>query len=129
MATYGRVEQITYQANADLSNKQYHIMRLAAAGVVDVASSSAAGSQSTIAGVLINKPRINLGAAVGIRGESKVVAGAAIAAGAPLTSNGSGRAITANSGDFTLGVAQEAAGVDGDLIRCLLRIPAVRLTY
>lgn len=51
-----------------------------------------------------------------LEGISKVVAGAAVAAFAPVTSNASGRAITATTGQRQAGVALEAASANGDII-------------
>jgi len=53
---------------------------------------------------------------VRIEGISKVVAGAAVAIGAPVTSNASGRAVTATTGQRGAGVALQTAAANGDLI-------------
>jgi len=54
----------------------------------------------------------------------KVEAGAAVSAGASLQSNGSGQAITAVSGigNFTTGIAVDAAAGAGEVIRSLFLV-------
>lgn len=56
---------------------------------------------------------------VEVMGLVEVVAGAAIAAGAPVTSDAEGRAITARQGRV-VGLAFDAAAAAGDIIRVLL---------
>lgn len=55
-----------------------------------------------------------------VLGISYVVAGGAITAGALVTSNASGRAVTAAVGNIPAGVALQAAAADGDPIAVLL---------
>lgn len=80
---------------------------------------SAAGTDVTIGVALI-------GAAAGESvpfqsyGKSKVVAGAAVALNAQVTSDASGRAVTVATGNTSLGIAMEAAGAAGDVIEVLL---------
>ena len=118
----GDIDTITAQAAADLSGKQYHLMRLSGAGLCNVAS-HAAGAAGTLFGVLQNKPTSGHAATLAYEGESKVVAGGNISANAYITTNGSGRATAASSGNMVAGIALEAAAADGDVIRCLLRQP------
>jgi len=123
MATYG--EQQAYPglvAAADLSGKQYHVMRLSAAETTNQASLA---TDSAIAGVLQNKPESGEAATVAYAGFSKVVAGAAVSANALITSNSSGRAVAVASGGMAIGRAMIAAGADGDVIEALL-FPPVR---
>ncbi len=126
MAEFGRVTARTMQANSDMRTVQHHILRQSSAGFSDVASNPGGGHVDVI-GVLQNKPNSAQNAAVGIMGETKVVAGGTCTAGAMLAPNGSGRAIDATSGDFTVGMGLEAATTDGEKIRMLLRIPSVQL--
>lgn len=114
----GRLETITgLTAAADLSGKQYHIVRGSAANAVNQASNAAATS---VLGVLQNKPKITEAAAVGFLGVSKIVAGAAVTAMDLISTNASGRAITCVSGAVYIGRALEAAGADGDVITAVL---------
>ena len=48
--------------------------------------------------------------------QPEVEAGAAIAAGAPITSNANGKAVTAGVGEIAIGFAVEGADADGDII-------------
>lgn len=104
----------TLEAAADLSAKQYHIVRLSAANLCNQASLA---TDSDTIGVLQNKPQSGEFATVAFAGLSKVVAGAAITAGDVFSSNGSGRAITVVSGDLgmSVGRAITAPGADGDV--------------
>jgi len=103
----------TMKAAADLSGVQYHIMRQDAAHSCNVASEAV---NSTMIGILQNKPESGENATIADEGISKVVAGAAITQGLHVTCNGSGRAAAVGSGDVALGRALEAAGADGDII-------------
>lgn len=121
MAEFGDLETIAgLAAAADLSGKQYHLVRLSAAWTVNQASEAA---NSALLGVLQNKPKSGEAATVADGGTSKVVAGAAITAGAVLSTNGSGRAIAVVSGAVAFGQALTAAGADGDVISARLMKP------
>lgn len=126
MALYSNDIQLTFSAAEDLRQRQYHIMRLNAAGTVAV--SSGGSTQQLVGGVLQNKPNTGQAAAVTVAGEAKVYCGSAVTANNMVTANASGRAINASSGDWTVGMALEA-GNSGEVIRVLLRVPAVRITY
>ena len=128
MAETGRFFARTMKANADLRTKQYHILRATAAGVTDQASNPGGGPDDII-GILGNKPNTDQGAMVVHGGEYKVVAGAAVTANAMITTNSSGRAVSGavTSGDWALGQALEAAAADGDLMRCLISMPATQV--
>lgn len=58
--------------------------------------------------------------AVQTNGIAKVTAGAAVARGALVASDATGRAVTAATGDTTAGLALMAAGAAGDVIEVLL---------
>lgn len=128
MATFSDVVARTMQVGVDARTNQYHIMRADAAGITDVASNPG-GDGNEVIGVLQNKPNSGQAATIAYLGETKVVAGnATVTVNALLTTNGSGRAVDATSGDFVVGQALEAtSGGDGEIIRMLLRIPAVQL--
>lgn len=109
-------------AAADLSLKQYHFMRLV--GTTERSVNQASFDTSTeLLGVLVNKPKADEFASVKQIGETFIVAGAAINANALLTTNSSGRAVTAGSGDMVGARAVIAAGGDGDKIRVMACIP------
>lgn len=110
---------ITLATAADLSGAQYAIVRVSAADTCNLASNAAA---QDMVGVLQNKPAATGRAAqVRVLGETKVVAGAAITAGDLVTTNGSGRAAAATSGQMILGQAISTAANDGELLRVLLK--------
>jgi hypothetical protein len=112
-------EQITMAktADADLSAKAYHILRVTGAYTTNQASFR---QDTSLWGVLETKPRTGENAALVVFGFTKVVAGAATTAGATLTTDSSGRAINAQSGDHVLGWGKEAAGATGDIISCFV---------
>ena len=76
-----------------------------------------AGAGESADGVLQNKPDSGQAVAAAISGDtSKVVAGAAVAAGALVASNGSGQGITATTGDYILGKCVTAVANSGELM-------------
>lgn len=121
MAEYGPLE--TYPgvtAAADLSGKVYHLVRFSAARTVNQASEAV---NSGLAGVLQNKPDASgQPATVAYLGVSKVVAGGTITANDWLTTDSSGRAITAASGDMICGRAL-VAGAAAATITAFLQPP------
>lgn len=118
MASMDRVKPISLEAAADLSASQFRFVELSAGKVALVN-----GAGDAAIGVLMNKP-----SAAGQPAEVapidgsvvKVVAGAAVAVDVKVSSDASGRAITAVSTHHHLGFALEAAGAAGDIIRVLL---------
>lgn len=66
-------------------------------------------------GVLQDDVPIGRYATAKVRDTSKMVAGAAVAAGAKLTTDASGRFVTAATGNTIVGRAREAAAAAGDL--------------
>jgi hypothetical protein len=103
-------------AAVDLSANQFYIVKITAARQVNL--TAAVGDVAY--GILQNKPTLGQAADVGILGVTKAVAGAAISAAARLTSDTSGRVITAASTNQRLGVALEAATAAGQLITIAL---------
>lgn len=109
-------------AAADLRTKQYHFMRFV--GTTERSVNQASLDTSTeLAGILVNQPNTNEHASIKYQGETFAIAGAAVSANALLTTNSSGRAVTAGSGDMVGGRAVVAAGGDGDKIRVVACIP------
>jgi hypothetical protein len=121
MAEFGRQENFTAVAAADLSRKQYHFVRLSGADTKINQASEAA--HSSLVGVLQNKPQTEEFANVAYAGLSKVVAGGAIPVNAIITTNGSGRAVQVASGQMAAGRALDAAGGDGEVITALIWHP------
>ncbi len=104
-------------AAGDLSAEQHTFMLCDANG-----RAAQAGAGVDVVGALQNDPSA-LGEAANIMatGISKVVAGAAVAAGAQVMSDSTGRAITATgTGAFVAGVALEAAANADEIIAVLL---------
>lgn len=120
MATYSALETLTVEAAADLSGKQYHIIRGAGLNLCNVASDA---TNSDMLGVLQNKPQSGEFACVADGGESKVVAGGTVTVYDYVTCNGSGRAATVASGQMAFGQALETSGADGEIITARLMKP------
>lgn len=117
MATTQAEKSITLKAAADLSTNQGYFVEVTAAQTVNVCNAIT----DIAVGVLRNKPdAAGKAAEVAIEGTTKVIAGAAIAAGAKVAPMASGKAQTAASTQFPRGIALDAAGADGDEIEILL---------
>jgi hypothetical protein len=129
MAEYGEMRTETFKAAADLRNCLYHIMRFVGAGAganpptTNIASNAAALKAVGVIGVLQNAPNTNEHASIAFLGRSKVVGGGTVTGGQYVTTNGSGRAVNAASGDLTIGVALQTAVTDGEIISVLLQPP------
>ncbi len=109
----------TLVAGEDLSAANHRFLALSAENTLIRAT----GPTDAIAGVQDDVPFAAAGAQVGYRqliGPSLVEAGAAIAAGARVTSDGVGRAVTASTGQQFHGLAQKAALAAGDLISIIM---------
>jgi hypothetical protein len=108
------VEQIiskwSAKAAADLSTKQYTLVKLGAGNTINVASAA-----TDAAFVLIDKPKSGQYGTLALAGITKVVAGGSITAGQKLASNASGQAAVAATGNAVIGQALEDA-VAGDLV-------------
>lgn len=108
-----------FKSNADLSAKQYYIVKLTADDTVDLA----AAATDIIVGVLYNKPKaptngkydnaqVRLASAAGT---TRVVAGGTINRGDFITSDANGKAVaTTTTGDNVIGRALQSA-VAGDI--------------
>lgn len=108
----------TLLANADLSSSQYLF------GVVNSSSKIAvAGAGVAATGVINNAPTADLPVELIVTGVARVKASAAIAAGAKVASTAAGKAVTAATTAFVMGIALEAAGADNEIIAVLLHSP------
>jgi hypothetical protein len=93
-------------AGVDLTNYRYHLVKMNSGG--DVIPCSAAGE--AVLGVLQDNPSVaGRGAGVAFNGITKCIAGAAIARGAFVATNASGRAVTASKGVTDTGDTGAAA--------------------
>lgn len=118
MATHTEGNYLSRAAGADLSAKQYYIVKTDASGNIVLA---AAGTDK-ILGVLNNAPKNTDTADVAVisgNGTGKVIAGGSIAKDAYLTSDASGKAVaTTTGGDIVFGRALAAAS-SGDVFEYL----------
>jgi len=100
MAREESLISVSLEAGADLSAGQYKFVLVAADGQVDIVGSAGGDAD----GILQNDPAAaGRAATIGVLGISKVLLGGTVAAGAKVQSDGSGRAITAATGDHVLG--------------------------
>lgn len=110
----------TVEASGDLSSSQFLFVTIDSNGQAAVA-----GDGVVVVGVLQDKPAAQ-GRACSIYGSgsiSKVKAGAAVAAGAKVSSDAAGKAVTAASGEYIAGIALDAASAANQLISVLLFFP------
>lgn len=105
----------TVTASADLSAKKHYLVAVSGANTVGLAT---VGSQAV--GSLGNKPESGIGAEVLTGIIQPVVAGEAIAAGADVAPDSTGRARTALVDDYVVGTALTAAAAAGAEFRCLM---------
>jgi hypothetical protein len=106
-------------ASADLQTKQFFFVKVDGSKTVGLA-----GDGEAVAGVLQNKPDTGQAATVwGPGAVTKVVAGAAIAAGANVSSDAAGKGKTSTSGDYIVGHAVDAVSADGEVVTVTLTTP------
>ncbi len=123
MAAYteGQMKIGTLKAAADLSGKQYHIVKLASATTVNVCSAIT----DVPIGILLNKPESGEVAEICIAGISKIIADGTIAAGNLLGTSADGQADAIAAGTdttvYTIGQAIGAASA-GETFTALISI-------
>ena len=106
-------------AGEALTAAKYHIVQLDASGNIEIGE----GATDLLVGVLQNKPASGGAALYRFAGTTKVIASAAIAIGALVTSAADGEAVTTTTDkDVVVGRALEAAAAQGDLIEIQLGI-------
>lgn len=117
MATQVESRNRSFKAGADLSAKQYFIVKLSSGNVV-----LASAATDIILGVLQNKPKSGENADVTLanaQGTVKVVAGGSISAGNMVTADSAGKAVaTTTVGNYILGMALEDAD-SGDVFEVM----------
>mgnify|MGYP003628242359 CR=1 FL=1 len=116
------VLDITLEAHADLSAKQFHFVKIHSANKVSLCT---AITDAPI-GVLQNKPEAGQAAAVRVWGVSKLSADAAITAGAILGTSTDSQAQTAVATNVVCARALEAAGAASVIIAALV-MPATSI--
>lgn len=94
MAFEQDLDSLTRAAASNLSTKQYYFVKQSNAGTLSVCS--VAGEQAL--GVLQNKPTSGQNGEVAYEGITKVVLGGTVAIGDLVSTDSSGRAVTASSG-------------------------------
>lgn len=100
--------------------KQYTFVKVTGADTAGLADTT---SGEQVVGVLQNKPQeVNAAATVAISGVTMVVLGGTVAAGGPVKTNATGKAVAGTPGtDTILGVVLRG-GVSGNLVPMLLRV-------
>lgn len=116
--------KVTLVAGADLSAKQYHFVKLDAAG--KAVACSAVTDQPI--GILQNAPLSGQEAEVLIAGGSKIVAGGALSIGATLGTTTAGRAAALTAGTdttkYAVGTLLTAAGANGEVATAVINCAA-----
>lgn len=116
MSNHTEGNYISREAAADLSLKQYHLVKTDANGLIVLASAAT----DDILGVLMNAPVLGEIADVALingNGTGKVKAGDAITKGAYLTADAEGKAVaTVTTGNRVFGRASFASAADGDVL-------------
>lgn len=120
MAIENNLVTVSLNANEDLSAAQYRFVSLI--NNSGEARLRRANNSERVIGVLQNDPAAaGRAGTVAVAGITKVVAGAAITAGAPVVSDGAGRAIaTVSTTDFESGIALTTVSNAGEIVSILL---------
>ncbi len=106
-------------ASGDLTGSQFLFAIVDGEKTVGVAGAGVAAD-----GVIQNKPNTGQAVTLAIAGDtSKVVAGAAVAAGADVASDAAGKGVTSTSGDYIQGKCLTAAANADELITVQLSTP------
>ncbi|CAB4122315.1 Bacteriophage VT1-Sakai, H0018 [uncultured Caudovirales phage] len=115
MATDNIGMNLSLVAAADLSAKQFLVVKADSAGKAALAGAS----DTNQIGIVQNKPTAGQTATIRFAGVSKAAAGGTIAAGGAVTSDSAGKVIAATTGKQIIGTAL-TGGVSGDVITVLL---------
>lgn len=109
---------VSLEAAADLSTHQYKLVKVTGAMQVNIATAAT----DFAVGVLQNKPSaVGQSATVQCAGISKLIAGAAVAAGDRVTADSTGRAVaTTTAGNKVFGIALTATSAAGQIVSVLL---------
>ena len=112
--------KITAIAGADLSAAQYKFVKMSADNTVVLCS----GATDAPIGVLQNNPISGAEASVLVVGGTKLVAGAAIAAGIKIGTSSTGKADAKVAGtdttEYTVGVVIQSSGADADILTAVI---------
>lgn len=117
MALQEALKTITIEAGGDLSADQWKFVKVAADGQCDL--NTVSGGRCN--GVLLNDPAAaGRDAEIAISGRVKVKAGGTVAAGATVSSNGSGLAVTSVTAGHHVQGHCLVGGASGELIEVQL---------
>ena len=112
--------KITLPAGADLSTKQYYFVKVNSSGNAVLC---AAATDAPI-GVLQNNPISGAEASIVVVGGTKIVAGAAIAAGIKIGTDSAGKADAKVAGtdttEYTVGQVLLASAADADILTAVI---------
>ena len=112
----------SFEAAADLSAKQFRVVKMATGGKVDVFS----GATDVPIGILQNKPTAGQTAEVALTGSiSKADSDAALAVGDIVSGQTDGQLEVADAGDYIVGVVVLASGAAGELASVLVTCPGI----
>lgn len=115
----GLVNDLSFTATSGtgiLSDHQFHAVKLSAAGVVALSTSSTGGT-ARVVGILQNDPASDEAATVRVLGYSKWECGEAIALNDALVCSSSGTAFVANTtGEYVVGWAASATTAAGQIL-------------
>lgn len=110
--------RFTLPAGQDFTGKRFRFVKCDGSGNAIL---TAAATDIPV-GVAQDEPNV-IGAPLAVYGSgiTKVIAGAAIVAGAPVSSDATGAAITATAGKFIAGIALTTAGAAGEQVSVLFQ--------
>lgn len=114
-------------ADVSLAANQHRFVKHAGTGKPNEVVAAAAATDVPI-GVQENKPTADQAVEITVDGVTKLEAGAAVNAGAQLSSDASGRGITAVNGSVTRAIALNSAAGAGELMTVLLVSPSKLVT-
>ena len=106
---------LSFVAAADLSAKQYFLVKISDSNTVDLT-----GNGEAAVGVLLNKPALGQIAQVQIGGLAKVVCAGALNAPVRLGSDAAGKATTGASTDYCVGLLTQDVSGDGSIGEVIL---------
>lgn len=115
MSTKANLVSISLIAAADLTAKQFCVVKVDSAGKAALSGAS----DVTSIGVLQDKTPAGAAATVAVAGITKAKSGAAVTAGVAVTADANGAVIAATTGKQIIGHAI-TGGASGDLISVLL---------
>lgn len=103
-------------AEADYTTNQFYAVKLNSSGKFELCDTLG----ESVDGIIAEPNVADAALGVTISGVEKVAAGAAVAAGANLSVDATGRLITSGTGHAIVGKAQSAAAAAGELMSVLL---------